>query len=1171
MTVSELCVRRPVFTTMLITLPVVLGLFAYSKMGVDLFPNVDLPIVTVTTTRSGTSVEEMETGVTKRIEDVVNTISGIDELRSTTKEGISSVVITFVLEKNRDVAQQEVQGKINTILSQLPTGTDAPIIDKFDIDASPIMTIAISGLNPPADPKQLTAKQREITEITEHQIRDTLSSLPGVGSVNLVGGRKRAVQVTVDARKLEAYHLSIDQVRQALVNQNLELPGGRVDQDQREPILRTMGRVEQTRQFRDIIVSNASGQPIRVRDVGSVRDDVEEPRSLGRLDGNPSVLLVIQKQSGTNTVEVIDNVKRRLAQLGGIASPAPADYHGRTSFVLSIEGRGQLNAEVIRDQSRFINTSLHEVKKHLVMGAILVALTILLFLRDWRTMVIASLSIPVSLVSTLMVMNWLGFTLNNISMLALVLSVGIVIDDAVVVHENIFRWMEEKGYGAREASLRATREITLAVVATTLSLVVIFLPIAFMSGRVGRFFFSFGVTCAVAILCSMFVSFTLTPMLCSRFLKLSKKAREQGASHHSGGVYGRIVERPYLATLGWSLRHRWAIVLATIVVTMSIFPIRPLHYPGLFGLVGLDFLPKEDQSEFEIAITTPAGWTLARTDETFREIEAKLKTWPEVINVLTTIGDTSGRISKGQGDVTQGGIYIRLVDLNDRKGRIGRKFPQEEIMARARQVLADYPDLRSSVQLPAAVSAGTVNADVEMTLIGPDLAKLNEYADQMIATLRRNPGLADVDTTLALRKPEVRVNVDRDRASDLGVSIQSIAATLRTLVGGEVVSDFKDNQLGELYDVWLRAVGVDRDNRHAIENLTVPSTKKRETTSGNQSTATNANDDEMPRLIKLSNVATLGEARGPAQIDRFARTRKISIICNLAGSATSDAVVAFTRAAAELEEGRGLPAEYQLVPSGRAKTQAESNSAFLMAFGFSLIFMYMILAAQFESFVHPITILLAVPLTIPFAILSLIFLGQPLTIYSILGVFLLFGIVKKNGILQVDYTNILRHRAKEDPTEVPPQYRIETENGRAGESENAPHRFSDSPVHRFKASAWQRFLSKLSKEKRTRTWAIMEANRTRLRPILMTTLMLIAGMVPIALGEGPGSASRASMAKVIVGGQALSLLLTLLVTPVAYSLFDDLSLRRRRKAPEMQPQAKAEEAGGFPVEAVLHK
>ncbi len=1082
MRLPELCIRRPVFTTMLVMLPVVLGMLSYFRMGVDLFPNVDLPVIVVSTTRAGASVEEMETGVTKVVEQAVNTISGIDELRSTTKEGVSVVTIQFLLEKNRDVAQQEVQSKINTILSGLPTGTDTPVIDKFDVDASPVMTIAVAGKR----------SLREITEIADRQISDGLSSLSGVGQVILVGGRKRAINVTVDARKLEAYNLSIDQVRQALVNQNLELPGGRVDERQRELVLRTMGRITDPKQFNNLIIANINGRPIRVSDVGVAQDTVAEPRSLGRLDGLNSVLLIVQKQSGTNTVQVIDTVKARLQQM-------------RQTF--AEEGKADLKLEVIRDQSRFINASLHEVKKHLVLGAILVSLTILLFLRDWRTMVIASLSIPTSLIATFMVMNMLGFTLNNLTMSALVLAVGIVIDDAVVVHENIFRWMEEKGMGAWDAAMGATKEIGMAVMATTFSLVVIFLPIAFMSGRVGRFFYSFGITIAVSILMSMLVSFTMTPMLCSRFLRLSAKARLQGAGHHSGGFYGWFVENPYLLALRWAMRHRWVVMLAALLVTASLFPIRPLGYPGLVSLVGLDFMPKDDQSEFEIAITTPEGWTLQRTSESFAQLEREVKKMPQVINVLSTIGDTSGRISKGQGDVTQGNIYIRLIDLDDRRpGPDGKIFSQFGIMAQARAMLSQkFPDLRTSVQASSNFGGGGRNSDIEFALVGPDLTKLGDYAQRMIERLRTVPGMVDVDTTLALRKPEIRVIVDRDRASDLGVSIQSIASTLRILVGGQIVSDFKDNSLGELYDVWLRARGIDRDDRRAISDLNLPSTK-------------------VP-LVRLANVADLRESRGPSQIDRFARQRKITLVANLNNLPTSTAQQAFQDAFASL----GAPPDYALIAGGRAKTQNESNSAFLMAFAFSLVFMYMILAAQFESFVHPITILMAVPITVPFALLSLLILGQPLTIWAILGTFLLFGIVKKNGILQVDYTNVLRARAAADPAVVPPLYRQD-------QTDHAAHGW------------WGRHTHRLDPARRVRLWAIVEANRTRLRPILMTTLMLIAGMIPIALGQGPGSASRASMAKVIVGGQAMSLLLSLLVTPVAYSLFDDLSLWRKRRA-----------------------
>ncbi len=1086
MNLPELCIKRPVLTTMLVLLPVVVGILAYAKMGVDLYPNVDLPIVIVTTTRSGASVEEMETGVTKRIEEAVNTISGIDELRSTTKEGLSTVVIQFLLEKNRDVAQQEVQGKINTILSQLPTGTDTPIIDKFDIDATPVMTLAISGKR----------SLREVTEIADKEIKDSLSSLPGVGSVSLVGGRKRAINVTVDTDKLDAYGLAIEDVRRALGNQNLELPGGRVDQQRRELVLRTMGRIERTEQFAELIVANLAGNPVRLKDLGRVEDAFEEPRGLGRLDGDNAVLLVVQKQSGTNTVQVIQTVKTRVAALEAI---------------FAAQGKTDLRLQVIRDQSVFVNGSLHEIRKHLLLGALLVAATILLFLRDWRTMLIASLSIPISLIATFMVMSWFGFTLNNITMLALVLSVGIVIDDAVVVHENIFRWMEEKGLSAWDAALGATKEITLAVVATTLSLVVIFLPIAFMSGRVGRFFASFGITTAVAILMSMLVCFTLTPMLASRFLKLSKKAREaqaRGVSHHSGGMYGRFVEKPYLWILRWAMRHRWAVVLASVLVVASIFP-GPLGWPGLSRMIGLDFIPKDDASEFEVAITTPEGWTLQRSSEVFAHIEDKLRSMPEVVHVMTTIGDTTGKVSKGQGDVTQGSIYVRLVELTERAQSKAGKFGQFEVMGRVRKLLAGDPllvDLRTSVQLPAAISSGSVNADLEFTLTGPDLAALTRYSDGIVQHMRATPGFADIDTTTALRKPELRVEVDRDRAMDQQVSIQAIAATLGTLVGGQIVSDYKDDQLGELYDVWLRAEGVDRSDRAAVERLKITSTRG--------------------TRLELGNVAHLTEARGPSQIDRFARQRKVTLIGNLAGSTTNRGVEEFTKAAAE----QHMPPEYQLIASGRAKTQAESNSAFVVALILSLVFMYMILASQFESFVHPITILLAVPLTIPFALLSLILLGQSLTIFSILGVFLLFGIVKKNGILQVDYTNVLLARAAADPAEVPAAYR-------EGTSKPGEGRFG----------TWMRGQPA---DKRVRLWAILEANRVRLRPILMTTMMLIASMVPIALGQGPGAASRASMAKVIVGGQALSLLLSLLVTPVAYSLFADASRRFRRRRPE---------------------
>jgi hydrophobic/amphiphilic exporter-1 (mainly G- bacteria), HAE1 family len=1134
MSLPSLCIRRPVFTTMLILLPVVLGIVGFFSMGVDLFPNVEIPVIFITTTRHGASAEEMETGVTKKIEEAVNTIAGIDELTSTSKEGISTVSIRFLLEKNRDVAQQEVQSKINAILSQLPSGTDTPIIDKFDIDASPVMSVAISG----GDGRTL----REVTEIADKRISQSLSSLKGVGNVTLTGGEKRAIQVVIKTDKLRGLNIGIDEVRNAIGAQNLELPGGRVDQNTREMTLRTMGRITDPEQFNDIIIKSVDGQPIRIRDVGYATDSIEELRGVAKLDDQKAVNLIIQKQSGTNTVEVIETVKAKLKEL---------------EKALAAEGRPDIKMQVIRDQSRFIKASIHEVEKHLVIGACLVSLTILLFLRDWRTMVIASISIPVSIISTFLAMNIAGFTFNNITMLALVMSVGIVIDDAVVVHENIFRWMEEKGLKAREASLGATNEVALAVMATTFSLVVIFLPIAFMSGTVGRFFQSFGITMAFSIVISLFVSFTLTPMLCSRFLKLGKKAQaaiDRGDHHHhSGGVYGVIAEAPYMWLLRKALRFRKTVVAVSVLVVLSLFPlpignifagtVKPTdtpeqkaatlakqkragwaNYPGLVGLLGFDFIPQDDQSEFEVALTMPSGSTLEHTSQVCNDMANEIRGLPGVTHTLITIGDVTGKLTRATGDVTKASIYVQMVDLDERAAaRLPKEITQFELMKRAREMIArngEYTDLRTSVQIPAALASGAANADVEFTLSGPDLEGLQRNATNIMNRVRQVPGLVDVDTTLPERNPELRVTIDRTRAAELGLPIRNIASALQTLVGGEVVSDYKDLSNGEQYDVWLRADHGFRSTKEMISDTTIWSP-----TAG---------------PVSLSNVASLGESRGPAQIDHFQRQRKISIIANTAmydkdnqflffhwtthaKMPTGEAVAAIQKVLDELKNesdpARQLTPSYTVEFLGRAKTMAQTMGSFLMAFALSLIFMYMILAAQFESFVHPITILLAVPLTIPFAVLSLILLGQSANLYAILGVFLLFGIVKKNGILQVDYTNTLRARGiQRDP-------------------------------------------------------AVLEANKTRLRPILMTTVMLVAGMVPIALGQGAGAASRASMAKVIIGGQTLSLLLTLLVTPVAYTLFDDLSnfVRGKPKAKTVSPPPPPRPAAEpTPAEATVH-
>jgi HAE1 family hydrophobic/amphiphilic exporter-1 len=1008
---ADVCIRRPVFATMLSLALVVLGAASYRQLGVDLFPNIDFPTVTVTTTLKGASVEEMESGVTKPIEEIVNTIEGIDELRSTTKEGVSTLIVQFLLSKNGAVAAQEVRDKVATVVARLPTGTDTPVIEKFDVDAVPIMSVVVAGKR----------NLREVTEIAKKQIKEVIETVPGVGAVIMVGGHERAVNVTVDPDRMSAYQISILQVRDALQKQNIELPGGRVDEGHRELVLRTMGRMPDVEAFADLIVATYEGRPIRIRDIARVENGIAEPRGLARLNDAAAVSLVVKKQSGTNVVTIVDAVKARLAT---IAPTLPGD----------------VTTEVVHDQSVFIKRTIAEVQHHLILGAILVALTVLLFMRDWRSTLIASVAIPTSIIATFTLMRWMNFTLDNITMLALVLAVGIVIDDAVVILENIFRHVEERGEPPLSAASTATREIALAVMATTLSLIVIFLPIVFMGGVAGRFFRSFGVTIAFAIAVSLLVSFTLTPMLASRFLKVKPGA------HAKESLFYSTIDRAYGACLRWSLAHRWVIVALAAATTLSMWP--------LLATIGKTFLPLDDQSEFEVVIQTPGGYTLERTDALFRELETKLGALRGVTDVLTTIGDTTGKVRAGEGDVTSGTIYLRMVDLHE------RDFSQLDVMGEARALMARYPELRVSVQgVSAFRGGGTRVSELEFSLLGPSLDKLTRYSDQITERMRAHRGFVDVDTTLSVRKPELRARIDRERASELGIQVEDIAATLGLLVGGEPVSKYKEED--EQYDVWLRAERAQREDANEIYAMTIWS--------------------PTARLVKIGSLVQLEEARGPAQIERQDRQRKVAIFANLSGIPLSVAVEHVQKVIADLQ----MPASYHVEFSGRAKILDETIANFITAFVLSLIFMYMVLGAQFESFLHPITILLALPLSIPFAILSLLLLRNPLDVYSIFGLFMLFGIIKKNGILQVDYTNTLR------------------------------------------AQGWERDA------------AILEANHVRLRPILMTTVMLVLGMLPMALGRGPGAGERASMAKVIIGGQTLCLLLTLLVTPVAYSLFDD--------------------------------
>ena len=1019
MFLSEICIRRPVFATMLVVSLVVLGLASLRTLGVDIYPKVDFPTVTVTTRLEGASPEEIESQITKPVEEAINTISGLDELRSTTIEGQSQVFASFVLEKDVETAANEVREKVSTVLRNFPPGTDPPVVERFDPDATPILAIVVSGARLP----------REVTEIADKRVKRQLETIKDIGAVTLVGDRKREIQIYVDPDRLTAYNLSIQQVKEAIRKQNAEIPGGRLTWDTREEGLRTLGRIEEAGAFSDIIVADVKGAPVRIKDIGHAVDGEEEARTLSRLDGDNAVSLLVRKQSGTNTVEVVDRVLERLEE---IKKTLPRD----------------LRFQVVRDQSRFIRRSMEEVEEHLILGGFLAALVVLLFIRNWRSALICAVSIPASIIATFTFLRYMGFTLNNMTMLGLSLSTGIVIDDAIIVLENIFRHMEEEKRSPMEAALEGTREIALAVMATTLSLVVIFLPVAFMGAIVGRFFRSFGLTTTFAILVSLVIAFTLVPMLCSRFLKVT--------SHHQTAREARFyttLERWYESALGWCLRHRVVTLLAAVGIFASLRWLLPITKVEVFQ--------DDDMSEFEVIIETPPGSSLERSDAILRNVEADLRAVPEIVHLFTTIG-VRGQY---QSNVTDAAIYIGLKHLSE------RERSQNDLMQVVRGLLTKYPDLRSSVQILNLMQGGGFRqTPFNLIIRGPDLDVLDQSARGLIQKLSAIPGFVDVDTGQALRHPEVQVHIDRKKASDLGVRVEDIAAALRTQVGGERISFYREG--GEQYNVRLRLQPDARKNEATVAELMVPAREG--------------------KLVRLSNVTTLLPGKSPAQIDRFAQERQVTVVSNLHNKPLGEAMLRGNEAVKELNLGP----EYFTTYSGRGKIMVEAVQNFAIAFVLSLVFIYIVLAAQFESFIHPVTIMVSMFLSLPFGVLSLILTDNPLSIYSVLGVFLLMGVVKKNAILQVDYTNHLR------------------ENG--------------MPRHE----------------------AQITADRVRLRPILMTTLTIIAGMLPIALGRGDGAAPRASLATVVVGGQAMCLFITLLVTPVVYSFFDDLrGLRLRHLAP----------------------
>ncbi len=1027
MFISNIAIRRPLFTAMVILAMIVFGTVALLGLGVELFPDVDFPIVSVITTLRGADPETMESRVSDIIEESVNTLSGIKTLKSTSAEGYSLVLVEFQLEKDIDVAYQEVQARVNTIRAQLPTDIDDPIIEKFDPDTAPIMTLVVSGdLGP-----------RELYEIADKQIKDRIQRISDVGSVRIIGGRDRKLWLWLDPIRLQQHNLTVQDVRYALLRQHVEMPGGRIEQERQELVTRTKAEFQSAADIDELIVHQSGSTTIRLKDIGRTEDGLEELRSYAQRGDKPCISLQIRRQSGTNTVRVAHDVKAEIEELKTELAP-----------------RG-VQLDIAIDTSIYIEQSVSEVYHHLLIGGALAVLTVLVFLLNFRSTFISAMVLPTSILATFMMLAVMGFTLNFMTLMALTLAIGLLIDDAIVVQENIMRHVQE-GKPAAFAAEFATREIGLAVLATSLSVVAVFMPTAFTKGIVGRFFFPFGLTVSFAVLISMFVSFTLDPMLSSRLLK--KQVHQNIVFRFLERVF-QATERAYDVVLGWCIRHRLAVVALAIVmfvVSMSL---------GRF--IKAEFEPKADQSEFEVIARAPLGASLARTREIMEEVRERVAGLPEIAYVTYAIG------SGDQQKVNEASMYIRMLDKRQRQAKGLRS--QRQFMEYVREKLAGVPDAKISVQeVNSMGGSGWKMAEVQYELLGPDLDVLEKLAAGHLERMRKHPGYKDLDTSYETGRPEASIFIDRERAAELGVSPMDIADTIRCAIGGVDVAKFRAGQ--DRYDIALRFLESGRNDMSSLLTLRVPSTRG--------------------EAVELRNVARVVPTAIPVQIERFNRQRQITVLANLVSEGPDRKVLG--DAIQEIEgftREIGLPqGGYTTTWSGMADIMEESFGNLFFTMILSVIVTYMVLTAQFESLVHPFTIMLSLPLAFVGAMGALLFFGQTLNIFVLMAFIFLLGLVTKNAILLIDYTNTLRDR------------------------DGLP-----------------------------RDEALRKAGPVRLRPILMTTFAMFFGMLPSAVGTGEGSETRQPMAIAIIGGLVSSTLLTLLVVPVVYSLLDPISewIRRR--------------------------
>lgn len=1007
----------------------IFGLIAYKELGVDLFPKIDFPVITIVSSLPGADPETMEKTVTEIIEESVSTINSIKQLRSTSAEGISQVVVEFDLDKNVDLAYQEIQAKIGTVRKELPNDLKEVVVEKFDIDSAPIMAVIVSGDQP----------VQQLSKIADKNVKDQLQQVSGVGQIKIIGKQERNIWVYLDPYKMEGLFVTVQDVVGALKAQHIEFPGGRISSTTQELAIKTKAEMDDAKNLKDIVVSYRNGYPVTIGDIGTIEDGLEEQRTLARLNGNQAIALLVRRQSGTNTVTVANDVKKKIVQIQKDLEP-----HG-------------IKIEIAQDMAVFIEHSLEEIDFHLVFGGLLAVIIVFFFLRDFRITFISALAIPISVISTFILLRAMGFTLNNMTMLALSLSIGILIDDAIVVVENIFRHFK-KGRSAKEASMYGAQEIGLAAFAITMSIVAVFLPVAFMKGLIGRFFYQFGMTVTFSVVISLFVAFTLTPMLASRLLKMSTKKNR--FSLWIENLLNRL-DIGYKKLLSLTLYYRKTTISFAIVLLIgTLFLGRFIHS---------EFIPLEDRSEFFIKVKTPLGSSLAVTDQAIKQINKEIAGEPWIKYMFTTIGsDTFNKVNEGS-------VYVKMTPKET------RQFGQKDAMKFVREKLSSLNHIKTIIEpVPSISGGGRRNAVVQLDVKGVELHHIENLANQITDYLKATPGYVDVDSSYEKGKPEIEVNIKREEAAALGISPALIANEIKTLIGGSDISKFRSG--GDRYNISIR---LNEEFRHKSEDLLTLSVR-------------NTKGD----LIKLNHLIHISEKEGPVQIDRYNRSRIISIFSNLqeGKKVLGDAVNEITAFTANMD----IPQGYSTHFSGGAESMKESFQNLVFALLLAVLVVYMVLASQFESFLQPLIIMLSLPFSIIGALGILVITQMTQSIFTIIGIIMLMGLVTKNAILLVDYINTLRQRDGLEKNE-----------------------------------------------------AILLAGPTRLRPILMTTLAMIFGMLPIALGNGAGSESRAPMAMAIIGGLTTSMLLTLIIVPVVYSLTDEIPNKLKNLFKKIFSQKKA--------------